>query len=175
MTQIILMVRTPCHLFKSLNNNFGKVAKLILFLWYWVVAYPIAGVYANLDTITITFDINTDKAGLAQGVVQTRGIVDALFSFSQSLGFLPFPAPLVLLPRTCKSWRSTFCVAHAVPCYFPTSFVCASHSRPGDRILALLSSPRLCMCIFLCLWLWFGLICQVAVTVGYGSHQKFLK
>ena len=45
-----------------------------------------AGVYANLDTITITFDKDTDKAGLAQGVVQTRGTVDALFSFDQALG-----------------------------------------------------------------------------------------
>jgi hypothetical protein len=46
------------------------------------------GVYANLDTITITFDKDTDKAGLAEGVVQTRAVVDALFAFSQSLGDL---------------------------------------------------------------------------------------
>jgi hypothetical protein len=50
-----------------------------------------AGVYANLDTITITFDKDTDKAGLAEGVVQTRETVDALFAFSQSLGFFLLP------------------------------------------------------------------------------------
>jgi hypothetical protein len=53
----------------------------------------IAGVYANLDTITITFDKNTDKAGLAEGVVQTRETVDALFAFSQSLGFFLLLTP----------------------------------------------------------------------------------
>lgn len=46
----------------------------------------VAGVYANLDTITIAFDKATDRAGLAQGVVQTRGTVDSLFSFDQALG-----------------------------------------------------------------------------------------
>lgn len=50
--------------------------------------HEIAGVYANLDTITITFDKDTDQAGLAVGVVQTREVVDALFAFSQSLGNL---------------------------------------------------------------------------------------
>ena len=44
------------------------------------------GVYANLDTITITFDKNTDKAGLATDVVQSSTIVDSLFSFNQALG-----------------------------------------------------------------------------------------
>jgi hypothetical protein len=43
-------------------------------------------VYGNLDTITIAFDKATDRAGLADGVVQTRGTVDALFSFDQALG-----------------------------------------------------------------------------------------
>ena len=53
----------------------------------------IAGVYANLDTITIAFDKDTDKAGLAEGVVQTRETVDALFAFSQSLGFFLLLTP----------------------------------------------------------------------------------
>ena len=47
----------------------------------------ITGVYANLDTITITFDKNTDKAGLAEGVVQTRATVDALFAFDMVVQF----------------------------------------------------------------------------------------
>ena len=63
----------------------------------------ITGVYANLDTITITFDKNTDKAGLAEGVVQTRATVDALFAFSQSLGFFP---PLIPLARHLTSLQN---------------------------------------------------------------------
>ncbi|KAJ1490596.1 hypothetical protein T484DRAFT_1883910 [Baffinella frigidus] len=43
-------------------------------------------VYGNGDTITITFDVNTDMAGLAEGVDQTQNTVDRLFFFRQGLG-----------------------------------------------------------------------------------------
>eukprot|EP00961_Rhodomonas_salina_P038634 519009-Rhodomonas_salina.1 len=43
-------------------------------------------VYGDGDTITITFNVNTDRAGLAIGVAQSETIVDNLFIFSQFLG-----------------------------------------------------------------------------------------
>jgi hypothetical protein len=43
-------------------------------------------VYGNADTITITFDIATDLAGLAVGAQQPRTVVDTLFDATQALG-----------------------------------------------------------------------------------------
>lgn len=53
-----------------------------------VAADPLGrdSIYENGDTITVTFNVDTDRAGLAVGTVQARSVVDQLFSFTQALG-----------------------------------------------------------------------------------------
>ena len=46
----------------------------------------VGSVYGNGDTLTISFDVATDQAGLSANVAQTRIVVDSLFKFSQLLG-----------------------------------------------------------------------------------------
>ena len=59
-------------------------------------------IYGNGDTITIRWNIDTDRAGLAVGVVQPRTVVDTLFSFTQvvqALLVLQSHVILLCIPR----------------------------------------------------------------------------
>ena len=47
---------------------------------------PIDSVFADLDSITITFNVDTNRAGHALGTLIRKSDINALFSFSQGIG-----------------------------------------------------------------------------------------
>ena len=46
-----------------------------------VAQNPVGSVYGNGDTISVTFDVATDQAGLTVHVQQSRIIVNSIFKF----------------------------------------------------------------------------------------------